>query len=39
MRLKEGDTLDSSGVKIEEITETGAPVSWRGNERVLDITR
>jgi hypothetical protein len=38
MRLKEGDTLDS-GVKIEEITETGARVSWRGNERELDITR
>lgn len=38
MRLKEGDRLDS-GVKIEEITETGARVSWRGKERQLDITR
>ena len=38
MRLKEGDRLDN-GVKIEEITETGARVSWRGKERQLDITR
>ncbi len=38
LRMKQGDSLEN-GVKIEEITETGARVSWRGAERELDITR